>query len=345
MYSIEDFIYGTAPLGSSMLCPFHGDTRPSAVIHPDSGMFYCYVCHERGDQTQIAAKYYFSEFSYAIAMTMARELIQHERITLVKGSGAHTAPEPAVLEIVNLWQKTCNKELQNRPSLIQRLQEERSVFKPLQLGIGYATYYTFRKFYDALPVVLRDERLLIQAGLLKPHMDPAILPHRKFRLDEKWILPEIRSGKACYYTARDDGSGLPKYLNPPYQRTFYGYDSLKPNNNYVWLLEGAFDMYPLIEHGESAVAINGASYSQNVLDEVLDASKSKIVLIAFDNDMPNSKGVSVGQEAARKCLEDVKLRGRQAAIIVPKAKDMGEWITRTSIGNVIADVTWNLQLL
>lgn len=344
MHEIENYIFGLAQPGMSLRCPFHGDNRPSAVIQPDTGYFYCFVCHERGNQLEIAAKYFFSDVHWHTALLMAQVLLENERPSYVKGSGVRNDPDPTVLEVVNLWQKACAKELVSKPSLIQRLQEERSIFKPAQLGIGYSTTAVFRKFYDSLPEPLKREELLIQAGLLRPYMDPAILPYRKFRLDQKWILPEIRGSKSIYYTAREDGNNIPKYLNPPYRKAVYGMDSLKRNTSYVWLLEGAFDMYPLLEYGESAIAVSGANYSQEILDEILEASKSKIILVAFDNDPPNKNGVSVGQEAAMKCIADIKARGREAALVVPKAKDIGEWISKTSVGNVVADVTWNLQL-
>lgn len=344
MHEIEEYIYGISPKGTSLRCPFHGDNRPSAIIQPDTGCFYCFVCHERGNQIEIAAKYYFDDVPWGTALFMAQTLLENERVPFVKGSGVRNDPTPETLEVVHLWQKICSKEVASNLSLQNRIQQERSIYKPVQLGIGYSTFETFKRFYNALPRHLQDENILIQAGLVRPYMDPSVSIYRKFRLNGKWILPEIRSSKSIYYIAREDGLGFPKYLNPPYRKAVYGLDSLKRNNEYVWFLEGAFDMFPLIEYGESAIALNGAHYSQEILENILPLCKSKIIIVAFDNDLPNKNGISVGQEAALKCVAEIKSRDYKVAHVIPKAKDIGEWINKTSVGNVVADTTWNLQL-
>lgn len=342
MYTIDDYIYGRVPRGTPLCCPFHGDRKPSAVVQPDTGAFYCYVCHTRGSQVEIAARIYFHDIRFPVNLSMAELLLRHDNVPVLAEQPARPAPDAAVLEVVQRWQKACAKAL--TPMQRMQLAEERAVFRPELLGIGYSTRDTFEMFYRGLPLVLQRDEVLIGAGLYRPAIDPDQPPARKFRLDDRWILPELRNGKPVHYTARAAGEAYAKYLHPPFPKVPYGWESLNRATSRIWLVEGPFDLYPLVEAGESVIAVNGAHSSQQLLDDLVASSRGRVVLVAFDNDPPDANGISTGQEAAHKTLAALRERDQVALHVIPRAKDIGEWIVRTSVGHVIAAVSWDLEL-
>src|SRR5947209_4138254 len=50
------------------LCPLHTDHRPSFLVDPNKGLFYCYGCGRGGDVIRFAELYYQVKFPQALAL-------------------------------------------------------------------------------------------------------------------------------------------------------------------------------------------------------------------------------------------------------------------------------------
>ena len=50
------------------LCPLHGDRKPSFMVDPNKGLFYCYGCGRGGDVIRFAELYYEVRFPQALAL-------------------------------------------------------------------------------------------------------------------------------------------------------------------------------------------------------------------------------------------------------------------------------------
>ena len=50
------------------LCPLHTDHRPSFLVDPNQGLFYCYGCGRGGDVIRFAELYYQVKFAEAVML-------------------------------------------------------------------------------------------------------------------------------------------------------------------------------------------------------------------------------------------------------------------------------------
>src|SRR5438445_5554998 len=50
------------------LCPLHADHKPSFLVNPHKGLFYCYGCGRGGDVIRFAELYHQVRFSQALAL-------------------------------------------------------------------------------------------------------------------------------------------------------------------------------------------------------------------------------------------------------------------------------------
>ena len=50
------------------LCPLHMDHRPSFLVDPNKGLFYCYGCGRGGDVIRFAEVYYQVKFAEAVML-------------------------------------------------------------------------------------------------------------------------------------------------------------------------------------------------------------------------------------------------------------------------------------
>jgi DNA primase len=50
------------------LCPLHADRRPSLLVDPDNGLFYCYGCGRGGDVIRFVELFHAVPFGEALAV-------------------------------------------------------------------------------------------------------------------------------------------------------------------------------------------------------------------------------------------------------------------------------------
>lgn len=315
-YTADEYVRGLVPRGSPVWCPFHDDsTHPSAVCMSDTGRFWCYACQWGGDQREVVRKLWLSDVPYHIGIVMAEQVIRKEQW----GTIETVRPEPLVLEGMNElltdWARLCCLNLRRHPDKLEQLKQDRGLKNPIALGVGLASDQVFGEFMRKK----WPEDLLVRSGICSEGEGPVF---NRYRLRNRFVLPEVRQREVVYYQARaqpDDPTSY-RYLNPRLPKPLFGFESLDRDTDCVWVVEGVFDMWPLIEAGESAVAVGGVGVSRGNVELLTEHGRGRPVLVAFDNDD------GAGPLNARKRVRQLGEAGLRALAVCPTGyKDLGEW--------------------
>lgn len=329
--TINEYVRGEAEPGGAIWCPFHeDDNHPSAVCMPDTGRFWCYACQWGGDQLAVVRRLWFGDVEGTMGWQLAREMIAHERW----GEQERRIPEPVsfegVPELLTEWARLCCANFKRQPQLVRDLATRRGLRDPISLGIGLAGEHVFRDFMRRK----WPEELLVRTGICSDDQSKSLVD--RYRLRNRLILPEVRDRQVVYYQARaQDGDPTSfKYLNPRLPKPLFGRESLCRDTAMIWVVEGVFDMWPLIEAKQSAVAVGGVGISRQVAEELRLFASDRPILVAFDNDAGDS---GAGQLNARKRVRQLGELGLQAVAIRPPDpyKDIGEWSTAVGIKPIL----------
>lgn len=340
--TIEEFLNGEAPPGASLICPFHHDTTASAVVGRDSYFLYCYACKYHGSHVRVVRDLYFPDITYLHSEGMARELIRVKNwssVSLPAREPVSQQTQEETLEVLDRWVHLCAQNLQKQPLLIDRLCRERGLIDPVSLSIGVASPELFYTLISELPQRLLEEDICYRAGLIsmaKPDDDRHW--KQRYRLYNRWILPEIRTGRAIYYTARSQEAAHPiRYLNPSIPKPLYGMDSLRRPTDHVWLVEGAFDAYPLLEIGESVIASMGTTMAPYHQNELVQALNGRPIILAYDADANIGKDPTVLDKIIAQRTESLEAAGVTVIRFapIPPYKDLGEWITKRDPHHIV----------
>ncbi|MGI9254788.1 MAG: toprim domain-containing protein, partial [Thermomicrobiales bacterium] len=226
--------------------------------------------------------------------------------------------------------------LRQSPQASERLRRERGLRDPLVLGLGIA-------HGGLAPAAVQGLRAhgLSSQRITEALTDAGVFSRRtgNYRLGRRLLIPAIANGETIYYQARSlDSDGAFKYLNPPdLPRPLFGIETLARDNQLVWIGEGPFDVLPLIEAGQSAVAGMGSDITREATVALAAAIGPREAIVIFDNDRA---GLTKGAELA----DNLRKHGCQVAIMPPPdgVKDYGEWAARDGVAHVIADVCWSL---
>lgn len=345
IYTIDDYLRGEIPPGEKVLCPFHDDATASAQIMPDTGNFWCYRCQIGGDVTAVAGRLWFPHLDPEYSFSLAGALLSRN------GAREHIAPrraqppadDPRMTQLLTLWWQLCHEQLAADPALVTTLQQTRGLHDPLALGLGLAHPQCFRQLLTLMAETDPDwrddgEELLVRAGILSRSSDRA-----QYQLDQRIIIPEIRKRDVIYYQARAQArEHRLRYLNPRFPRPLFGWESLGQKTPIVWLVEGVFDMLPLVEAGQSALSCGGLGLNQETISTLLPEIRDRPVAVVFDNDPPDKMGHQPGLEAGAKRVEALASAGLVAQQIMPPEpyKDVNDWIVARGTPEVIATVTW-----
>jgi DNA primase len=240
------------------LCPLHGDRKPSFLVDPNKGLFYCYGCGRGGDVIRFAELYHEVRFPQALALLrqwrglapLLQETVAFYAVQLHRHSEA----------VVYLQQRGIHS-----PELIEHMR------------IGYAPGGCLRGWLMELGyslAVLRQAGLITDMGydayvrrivfplegnLYGRSISPSAPPHR--------FLPGAKGGLYCWDQARKDSE--------------------------VILVEGLFDYASLWQAGFRNITcamgthLNGCQFQQL-------CDRPRTVYLAFDAD-PNGSGQSAAQ--------------------------------------------------
>lgn len=311
--------------------------------------FHCFGCNTSLNLRQLVQRLYFpGDDGISLAGTFIRagglSTIPAETERIVREP---QPPSDLTYRVLTRFAHLAVAELAKHPEIITQLQRTRGIDDPVNLGIGWAASWmpgqiaTTLKQQGISPDAIDDA--LIQAGLCVRSLDesdrrPVSEHFRLFR--HALILTDWYSGNgsrnAVFYQARATVETRVKYLCPPnFPKPLFGWDSLKQDGPYVWLCEGPFDILPLIEAGQAAVAVTGSTIKSGLVQNLVDATAGREILIAFDRD-------DAGMAAAPKVLMSLQYSGANARIVHPPApyKDMGEWATAERVSGILAEITW-----
>lgn len=231
-------------------CPFHGGTHRNFAVIPRKGLFYCYVCHEKGDAFSFLMKRFGMDYPTAV-----RELARRAGIT-VPESRERLGPDPneplyATLAAAHDW--FARRLVEDAAAGVARAYLERRdvPLESAQLhGLGWAPAGS--AFIDAMKKLGLDEERLLAAGLTVRRDDGRTYP----RFRERLLFPihDLR-GRVVGFGGRLLGPGEPKYLNSPETPVFqkgrmlynlhHARQAIRQEQSVI-VVEGYFDVLRLV---------------------------------------------------------------------------------------------------
>lgn len=358
MLDIDPRVLAGAGQRIRVRCPFHDDSNPSAVFYPD-GHFHCFACGEHARSVvDYVRKLEFPNEAYADGMRYAESLLG-VRSPFVKSVAPKVPelifPDQLTTLAMTLFCEAATGHLAEMRSakarvVMAELTGKRGLRNPLGLGLGLANerlVAVTRQLLDELGY--GEEAVtaaLVKAGILK---DETTRRPFSYRLGDRILIPEKEGdpSRVVYYQARttdpppqdpDRKQDYLKYLSPKrLSKPLYGRSSLSRHTDRVWITEGAFDMLPLLEIGESAVATMGTQLADRQLLELLGLSRARELLIAFDRD-------DAGQKAAQALAERLRQHRDNVAIVSPDPpyKDFGEWFAEHGTEKIVGQILFDL---
>lgn len=348
--TIEDHLNGVTDGTVKVLCPFHDDVNASAMMYPTRS-FYCFGCGTSLNVTQLVARLRYAHCG-AQAMSMARRFIadgglgsfvqQRDPVTKPPREAEILVSEATVVTL-NAMRIITKEALRRETGVNLRLRRDRGLKDPRNLPLGWAL--------DDLPNVLARtlglsiiaaEETLVTAGVCYPAKEGDDRDaSTRFRLGRhRLLIFEPRTDKqvgTIFYQGRATSANAVKYLSPPrIPKPLMGWASLDNNTDHIWLCEGPFDILPLIEASEAAIATTGSDLKQSLVEDLVLKADGREIIVAMDGD-------SIGQLKAPIIQKSLQNAGAAARILRPPApyKDVGEWITREGVERVIDEALWS----
>lgn len=343
-YTAEDYVKGIVPAGAMLKCPFHDDRNASATVMADTGRFWCFTCQTGGNQLDIARRLWFPDDPAATGYRLARLVIRQGHFPEVKPVPRTKVTDPVIYGMLERWVSACRSELLRHPNLAQEIKTTRGLQDVSALGLSGRT--PFRELLAGSKEIPdwrhRSEELLHAMGLI--YEDDPSRPRsldERYRLGQRIIIPESREGRVVYYQARalpgDDTRA--KYLNPrsDIDKPLFGLDSMANPSPCIWIVEGMFDLLPLTQANQSALALGGLGQLEQLMTVLRQYGKGRPVIIALDDDEP-------GQRMAVKRRQQLAEEGFDVHILKPPVHDLGDWVVRDGVQAVIeagAELTWH----
>ena len=248
------------------LCPLHGDRKPSFMVDPNKGLFYCYGCGRGGDVIRFAELYHEVRFPQALALLRQwRGLapLLHET-TAFYGMQLHRHSEAV---------KYLHQRGIRSPELIEHMRigyAPGGCLRARLMDLGYSlpalrqAGLVTAGGYDAY---VRRIVFPLEGNLYGRSISPAAPPHR--------FLPGAKGGLYCWEQVRHDPE--------------------------VILVEGLFDYASLWQAGfHNITCAMGTHLNRHQFQQLCD--RPRTVYLAFDADS-NGSGQSASQSLASRLRE------------------------------------------
>jgi DNA primase len=245
------------------LCPLHTDHKPSFLVDPNKGLFYCYGCGRGGDVIRFAELYY--EVNFPRALTLSRQWC---------------GLAPLLNAVIDFYRIQLQRYNEAVVCLDQRGIHSPEVIEHMR--IGYARGTCLRAWLTQLGYPLS---VLQQAGLVTVAGHDSYIRSIIFPLESNLYGRSIRRLASPHRFLPGSKGGL--YLWEQVRRS--------PE---VILVEGLFDYAVLWQAGFRNVTCSlGNHLNAQQFRELCDSPR--IVYLAFDADA-NGSGARASQSLSRR---------------------------------------------
>jgi len=245
------------------LCPLHDDRKPSFLVDPGKGLFYCYGCGRGGDVIR------FVELSHSVSFGDAIRLLR-------RWSGM----DSLLSDVIQFYQVQLHRHSEAVAYLAERGVRQPELVE--QMRIGYAPGRCLRAWLMSLGYSLCD---LQQAGVVTLEGLDTFARRVVFPLD------------ASLY-GRSIGSAHPHRFLRGGKGGLYGWEKVR-NCRQIVLVEGLFDWAVLWQAGFRNVTCSlGTGLNATQLHQLCDGA-SRAVYLAFDSDH-NGSGQRAARQLAQR---------------------------------------------
>jgi DNA primase len=268
-------------------CPFHGGTHRNFAVIARKGLFYCYVCHEKGDVFSYFMKRFGMDYPTAVREVARRTGIEIPDRPARSGPDPHEPLFGAAAAAQDWFGRQLLELREAEPARQYLASREVPLDQVAPMGLGYAP--AGRAFLAAMEGLGIGEPVLLEAGLVARRDDGSIIPRFRSRL----IFPihDLR-GRVVGFGGRLLGPGEPKYLNSPETpifvkgRMLYNLHAAKQairKAETAFVVEGYFDVLRLVLAGvEHAVAPLGTALTAE--QAALLKRYTNAVTLLYDSD-------------------------------------------------------------
>ncbi|MGD0114867.1 MAG: CHC2 zinc finger domain-containing protein [Dehalococcoidia bacterium] len=253
------------------VCPFHADGRPSLVVYPQNDSYFCFGCGAGGDVIDFVARLNGVGFREAAAIlsgpsTQCESNLGHKMVSIAtrREHEPLTESERAIIEAAAAFYHDALRHDRKALDYLKERGIDRDTARRCRLGFGR----------PGLAEHLRRRRLSLAAaqrvGLLAGDFETML---------DRIIVPDLRGGKATWFTGRALRQGTPRYLNLRLPRPLLGLDLVRGDE--VVVTEGPFDWLTAVRLGLPAVALLGTHVSRQTAQAL---ARFRRVYLALDAD-------------------------------------------------------------
>ena len=270
------------------LCPLHRDRKPSFLVDPAKGLFYCYGCGSGGDVIRFVELCYGVKFSQAMAVLRA------------------FLPCRSLLKDVTTFYQT---QLHRHSEAVHYLQQ-RGLHEPQvieELEIGYAPGLCLRHWLMTLGYSLTE---LQRAGLVNASGHDTFSRRIVFPLETNLY-------------GRSIGGAAPHRFLPSPKGGLYRWHQVKHCADVI-LVEGLFDLAALWQAGFGNVTCSLGNHLNALQLRQLSGDATRTVYVAFDSDANGSGHAAARHVADRLSQQGVSAK----LVVLPDGHDPNSFFVR-----------------
>lgn len=257
------------PMGGrlTVVCPFHGDMRPSLIVYPATQSYYCFSCGAGGDVIDFVARLNKVGFKGAVE-TLCGTAVQPSKLSPLRFVSEVPAVNPDdAAHVVEVSVDFYHGALWRTPKALAYLRLR---------GVREATIHDCRLGFGAPGLSTHLVASGVDPGLAK---SLGLLKGKRECFAGRVIIPDIVGGRATWLTGRRLDDREPRYLNLRTEKPILGLGRV--TGDAVVLVEGPFDWLTAVGWGFDAAALLGTRTSERVLRQL---DRFGQVYLALDND-------------------------------------------------------------
>jgi len=307
------------------LCPFHNEKTPSFTVSPDKGFYHCFGCGAHGDAIGFLMQSEGLSFPESVERLAALAGLEVPRPSPDQAARAERgAVLHEAMEVACAW---------FRGQLESAAGADASGYLAGR-GLDAATIAAFRLGYaprrrGALKLAMNakgfDDRVLIEAGLMKPSEEDAEALRDHFF--DRIVFPITdRHGRVVAFGGRTLGQSKAKYINSPDTPLFHkgrmlynlaGARRAAHDTGEVLVVEGYMDVIALAQAGfPAAVAPLGTAITEEQIGELWRLAPEPVLCLDGD-----AAGRRAGYRAAERALPHLRPGKSLRFALLPEGED------------------------